>query len=171
MFEIARRLLPFPVVEEVNPGAIRIELPETYKLVHDVFSVHDIRPWLSHESHVLAPTYPEVQPHPAFNPVVQIVDRRAANSRLPRNTRPIDISAVYKALRASGAAEWLRTDAFVTSAEQELVLSFEKCCPRSDNLPCAPVAHYQAGDSGYESPEEVDLGLRSDLRKHFEFDS
>ena len=56
------------------------------------------------------------------------------NGRLPRNTRPIDMPAVYKALRASGAAEWLRTDAFVTSAEQELVLSFEERYPRTDNL-------------------------------------
>ena len=126
---------PLPVVEEVNPGAIRIELPETYKLVHDVFSVHDIRPWLSHESHVLAPTYPTVQPHPAFNPIVQVVDRRSANSRLPRHMSPIDIPAVYKVLRASGAAEWLRTDAFVTTAEQDLVLSFEERYPRSDAFP------------------------------------
>ena len=160
-------------MEEVNPGAIRIELPETYKLVHDVFSVHDIRPWLSHESHVLAPTYPAVQPHPAFNPIVQVVDRRSANSRLPRHMSPIDIPAVYKVLRASGAAEWLRTDAFVTTAEQDLVLSFEERYPRSDALPCNSVAQYLAGagDSGYESSDEVDLGLRTELRQCFEFES
>jgi transposase InsO family protein len=73
---------PLMVVEEVAPGAYRVATPDSYKLNHDVFIVADICPWLSHESHVLHVDCPPVVPHPALNPVVQVLDRRLEGALL-----------------------------------------------------------------------------------------
>jgi hypothetical protein len=86
---------PFSVMEEVNPGAIRVCLPDTYKLVHDTFSVEDVRPWLTHESHALDPDFPAVQAHPALNPVVQVLDHKKYG-RAPRRVDDLlDIPTQY----------------------------------------------------------------------------
>ena len=36
--------------EAPNPGVVRLKLPSQYVGTSDTFSVHDIRPWLSHTS-------------------------------------------------------------------------------------------------------------------------
>jgi hypothetical protein len=56
---------PLKVKSEVAPGAIQVEVPDNFSLVHDTVSGDDIRPWLSHESHSLDSDFPDVQPHPA----------------------------------------------------------------------------------------------------------
>ena len=43
---LPRFISPFEMVEPVNPGAMRLQLPDAYVSTHDVFSVHDLRPWL-----------------------------------------------------------------------------------------------------------------------------
>ena len=42
---LSRYIGPFTVTEVVHPGAIRLQLPQSYSATHDVFSVTDIRPW------------------------------------------------------------------------------------------------------------------------------
>ena len=42
---LPRYIGPFTVTEVVHPGAIRLQLPQSYSATHDVFSVTDIRPW------------------------------------------------------------------------------------------------------------------------------
>jgi hypothetical protein len=96
---------PFSVAEQVNPGAIRVLLPATYQLVHDTFSVEDVRPWLSHDSHALDPDFPAAQAHPALNPVVQVLDRKKYG-RAPRSCDDLlDIPAQYLVLRQDGSLE------------------------------------------------------------------
>ena len=149
---------PFSVVEEVNPGAIKLKLPEHYHLVHDTFSVHDIRPWLSHESHVLEPTYPVVLSHPAFNPIVQVVDRKSIG-RAPRDAALIDIPATYKVLRRSGDAEWLR-EAHLETAEETALVNEKKKKKKKESgssinpqkghqpRPCVGAGHGAAANNG-----------------------
>lgn len=168
----ARWVGPFRVVEEVNPGALRLTLPDTYELTHNVFSVHDIRPWLNHESHVLDLDYPGVQMHPAVDRPVQILDRKRFGRppqwlRNPRHDghNLIDVPASYLVLHASGDTAWRRDNSFVTSSERELVRYFESQFKRTNEMPCNPVADYpedwQTG--GYESPDEVDFELERQL--------
>jgi hypothetical protein len=93
------------VVEEVAPGAYRVATPDPYKLNHDVFNVADIRPWLSHESHALHVDCPPVVPHPALNPVVQVLDRRRGG-RAPRNCDLLDIPTEDLVLFVNGDIAW-----------------------------------------------------------------
>ena len=52
---------PFSVVEVVNPGAIRLQVPDSYAATHDVFNVSDLRPWFKLADRGLDVEYPEVQ--------------------------------------------------------------------------------------------------------------
>ena len=80
---------PFSVVEVVNPGAIRLQLPDSYAATHDVFNVSDLRPWFKLADRVLDVEYPEVQGHPALNKRVQVLDRKRCG-RAPANASPHD---------------------------------------------------------------------------------
>jgi hypothetical protein len=59
----------------VSDIVVQLNLPDSYKLVHDKFNIIDERPWLSTDrSFDMA--YPEIAPHPALNPIVQLLDRK-----------------------------------------------------------------------------------------------
>jgi hypothetical protein len=70
----------FTVVEQVNPGAYRLELPSSYEAAHDVFNESTLRPWFSREAS--RTFYDELTPvlaHPALNKVVQGLDWKRYN--------------------------------------------------------------------------------------------
>ena len=73
---LPRYIGPFTVTEVVHPRAMRLQLPQSYSATHDVFSVADIRPWLSIAKRTLETEYPEVQGHSALNKTVQVLDRK-----------------------------------------------------------------------------------------------
>ena len=92
---------PFSVVEVVNPGAIRSQLPDSYAATHDMFNVSDLRPWFKLADRVLDVEYPEVQGHPASNKIVQVLDRKRCG-RAPANASPHDRPAAYFVVRVDG---------------------------------------------------------------------
>jgi hypothetical protein len=71
---------PFEVLELVG-ALVRVSLPDAFRPVHDVFSVHDIRPWLSVQQDFES-TLPSSRKS-AQDPVVSVLDRRQAPGRLP----------------------------------------------------------------------------------------
>jgi hypothetical protein len=67
----------FTVLGEVNPDAYRLELPDHYHAVHDVFHVSGLRPWFERDhARTLADDLPQVHAHPALKKVVQVLDRK-----------------------------------------------------------------------------------------------
>jgi hypothetical protein len=155
--------------EEVNPGAIRVHLPASYQLVHDTFSIEDVRPWLSHDSHALDPEFPAVQAHPALNPVVQILDRKKYG-RAPRSCDDLlDIPAQYLVLRQDGSLEWSPQSAL---QEKHLIWAFELRFPPDATRPCSSVSAYPVDtySADWESDDEVDLTLRNRLRARGRYD-
>jgi hypothetical protein len=156
---------PFSVVEEVNPGAIRVQLPDSYSQVHDTFSVDHLRPWLSHDSHVLYPHFPAVRAHPSLNPVVQILDRKRYG-RAPRDVADyLDIPTQYLVLLRNGDTEWRPRVALEDPRERRLVARFELRFPRDASRPCCSVSSYDVSkvDDDWESEDEVDIGLGTRL--------
>jgi hypothetical protein len=97
-----RYLGPYQVVEVVNPGAYRLELPEDCSAVPDVFNEADLRPWYDPGAdRDLDLSDPAVEPHPALNRVVQVLDRKSFG-RYPKNCYYLDIPAQYLCARKSG---------------------------------------------------------------------
>jgi Integrase core domain len=102
----ARFVGPFEIVEQVNPGAYRLKLPESYVAVHDVFNESQLRPWFAREgSRILSEELPPVNAHPALNTVVQVLDRRK-HGRAPKNCHVLDIPAKYLCVRNDGTTEY-----------------------------------------------------------------
>ena len=120
-----------------------------------MFSVHDIRPWLSHESHALDAHYPLVRAHPALNPVVQVIDRKAYGRR-PRDLDDLlDIPAQFLVIYCDGDIGWRRGPTLGEPHERTLLREFESRFSRSERLPCSPVSSHpitEAQDDGYGSP-------------------
>ena len=142
-----------------NPGVVRLKLPSQHVGTSDTFSVHDIRPWLSHESHEYDFNMPAVQVHPAHNRVLQIVDRKRLE-RAQRNLEHLlDIPAQYFCMLVT--AKWIPFNHVYTSDERAAVRNFEATFQRTPELPCNPVKDYaeELRDEGYESPDEVDFEL------------
>jgi hypothetical protein len=72
---------PFTVAALVG-SSVKADPPDSYSpLIHDVFNVHDIRPWLSADGFDV--TLPSSR-DPAFNPDVAVLDRKAAPGRVPK---------------------------------------------------------------------------------------
>ena len=152
---------PLEVVEVVTPGAYRLEMPNHYDLVHDVFSAHDIRPWLDYETHCHdpdAPELPDVQAHPSLNEVLQVVNRRRCGPA-PSGCEPTDIPAQYCCILRDGRVEWRPGTHLNTPAERLLVEGFETEYPRSADRPCEPTSAYADAELqvDYDSPDEVEL--------------
>ena len=82
------------MIEIVAAGAIRLKLPDAYVSTHDVFSVHDMRPWMHAPERRLELDYPDVVLHPTLNRVVHVLDRKRYG-RAPRSAGPLDIPAQY----------------------------------------------------------------------------
>ena len=89
---LPRFIGPFEVTDIVAAGAIRLKLLDAYVSTHDVFSVHDLRPWLHALERRLELDYPDVVAHPILNRVVQVLDRKrygTSQCRAVGHSRPI----------------------------------------------------------------------------------
>jgi hypothetical protein len=120
---------PLTVVS-ASDKVVQVKLPASYSLVHDKFNVIDVRPWL-HSDRTLDVSYPAVAPHPALNPVVQILDRKPYG-RCPRVIASyLDIPCSYCVVRKDQSTEWVRNSTLTTVPELQLVKDFEKRFRRS----------------------------------------
>jgi hypothetical protein len=157
---------PFTVLKQVNPNAYQLQLPEQYKLVHDVFSAHDMRPWLTYESVPVSNLYPPVQSHPSLNPVVQVMDRKQAG-RAPRHCEDVlDYPTKYLVLLKDGSMEWIHRANLTAPHEQSAIRQFEHRFKRSVLRPCNPVRDYSPSRlEDDESEDEVDFVLERRLRQ------
>ena len=81
---LPRFIGPLKVSEIVAAGAIRLKLPDAYVSTHDVFSVHNLRPWLHAPECRVELDYPDFVAHPTLNRVIQVLDRKRYG-RAPRN--------------------------------------------------------------------------------------
>jgi hypothetical protein len=160
---------PFSVVS-VSDTVVQVKLPESYKLVHDKFNVIDVRPWLSSDRS-LDVAYPEVAPHPALNPIVQLLDRKKFGRAPKRIGSYLDIPCQYYAVRKNGEHEWIKSSALTEPGEVQLIKKFEKNFPRSASLPCESVKAYGAQKLAQVeediSDDELDIGWHADVERHY----
>jgi hypothetical protein len=160
---------PMTVVS-VADKVVQLKLPATYQQVHDKFNVGDVRPWL-HSDRSLDVSYPAVSPHPALNPVLQILDRKKFG-RCPKHIDSyLDIPCQYFIVRKDGSTEWIRNTALTESADVQLTKEFEKRFPRTEKLPCASVQEYgsrrfaQVQDD--VSDDELDIAWHVDVDRYY----
>jgi hypothetical protein len=160
---------PMTVVA-VFDKVVQVKLPETYRHVHDKFNVGDVRPWL-HSDRSLDVSYPDVSPHPALNPVVQILDRKKFG-RCPKHIDSyLDIPCQYFIVRKDGSTEWIRDTALTESADVQLMKRFEKRFQRTEKLPCASIQAYgprklaQVQEDG--SDDELDIAWHVAVDRHY----
>ena len=136
---LPRIIGPFEVPEIMAAWAIRLKLPDAS--THDVFSVHDLRPWLHAPERLLELDYPDVVAHPTLNRVVQVLDRKR-HGCAPRSAEPLDIPAQYLVVRVDGTIEWVPHNRLNEGEETEFVKKFEYRFPRSITQPCDFVSAY-----------------------------
>jgi hypothetical protein len=163
---------PFEVLELVG-ASVRVSLPDAFRLVHDVFNVHDIRPWLSVEQDFDS-TLPSSR-NSAQDPVVSVLDRRQAPGRLPeRIDSLLSIPAQYLVVRKSGKTEWLHQRELKCKSERRLLLDFERTYPRCADKKCEGVKAYPGierveGAASSEEPRSPDeLYIPDDTMWEFE---
>lgn len=143
-------------VLSISGSVVQVKLPDTYRHVHDKFNVVDMRPWL-HADCDLDIAYPAVAPHPALNPIVQLLDRKRYGRVKKHIGSLLDIPCQYFAVRKDGSQEWLRASAHTEPADVQLMKEFEKRYPRSDRLPCDSLKAY-----GPEKVAQEDEGISDD---------
>ena len=158
---------PLRVEEAPNPGVVRLKLPSQYVGTSDTFSVHDIRPWLSHESHEYDPNMPAVQVHPAHNRVLQIVGRKRLGRAQRKPEHLLDIPAQYFCKLVTGELKWIPFNHFYTSDERAVVRNFEATFKRTSCRATLKDYAEELRDEGYESPDEVDVELYDQLRERW----
>lgn len=162
---------PYSVIEVVNPGAYRLKLSDDLAAVYDTFNEAQLRPWFDPGAdRELDLTNPAVQPHPALNRVVQVLDRKTYG-RVPKTGHVLDIPAQYLCARRVGPLEWIQGRHLREPEEQALVKKFEWRFPRSAKLPCESVNLYKPeryeDEAAWVSDDELDLGLADDLGDRF----
>ena len=116
---LPRFIGPFEVTQIVAAGAIRLKMPDAYVSTHDVFRVHDLRPWLHAPKRRLEVDFPDVVAHPTLNRVVQVLDRKRYG-RAPRTAQPLEIPAQYLVVRVGGTTEWVPHNRLNHDEEREL---------------------------------------------------
>jgi hypothetical protein len=139
--------------------------------VHDKFNVIDVRPWL-HSDRTLDVSYPAVAPHPALNPIVQILDRKPYGRRPRVIASYLDIPCSYFVVRKDQSTEWVRNSTLTTGPELQLVKDFEKRFRRSEDLPCNSVKDYDVAllhnmEQGV-SEDELDIPWHAAVDEYFE---
>ena len=85
---------PFRFVSATEHN-VHVKFPEAYRLVHARYHLINVRPWLHADAQNLVHCS-VVEPHPALNPVVQVLDRKTCGGRPRRITSLPDISAQYR---------------------------------------------------------------------------
>jgi Integrase zinc binding domain/Integrase core domain len=163
---------PFEVLELVG-ASVRVSLPATFSLVHDVFNVNDIRPWVSVQQDFDS-TLPSSS-NSAQDRIVSVLDRKQASGRLPnRLDSLLSIPAQYFVVRSSGKAEWLHQREFKARSDRLLLLDFERNYPRSAEKRCVGVKEYpgverEVLERNVEEPSSPDeLYLPDDTMWEFE---
>jgi hypothetical protein len=119
------------VLKQVNPNAYQLKLPEQYKLFHDVFSAHDMRPWLPYELVPVSKLYAPVQSHPRLNPVVQVMDCKQAGQSPPHCEDLLDYPTKCQVLLKDGRMEWMNRACLTASHERLFVMlsvAEAQCC-------------------------------------------
>ena len=117
----------------------------------------------------------------ALDPVVFILDRKAAPGRVPKHVDSLlFLPANYFVVRKSGNCEWLHQRKQRAPAERKLLFKFERLYPRDKERRCDPVHNYPevttemdvdtaVGDPG--SPAEMqfsdDTYWEFDLHQYF----
>ena len=84
-----------------------------------------MRPWLHTDAQNLEVHYPAVEPHPALNPVVQVLDRKRCGGRPRRITSLLDIPAQYVVVLKDGSSHYVPGSRLREPHERELVKKFE----------------------------------------------
>jgi hypothetical protein len=130
-------------VLSVTDKVVQVKLPASYSQWHDKFNVLDVRPWL-HNDCTLDVSYPPVAPHPALNPIVQILDGKPYGRRPRRIASFLDIPCVYFVVRKDQSTDWVRNRTLTEPHEVQVITKFEERFPRSEKLPCNSVADYEA---------------------------
>jgi hypothetical protein len=125
---------PLTVKEKLPAGAYRLELPDHYSAVYDAFDCVDLRPWLHHEDRFLERKFPHVMPHPSFDRIIQVVDRKKLGQSPAFPANLLDIPAQYLLVRQSGKTEWVRQSWSADPDYTRLVARLETLFPR---LPAA----------------------------------
>lgn len=129
-----RYLGPFEVVEEVG-SSYRTAIPSTFQNqhVHDVFSVSDIRPWISSDERSFDASLLS-SPDSCHDPILLVLDRKAAPGRVPQLVDSLlDLPAQYFAVRKTGQTMWLHQRVLKSAAERKLLLEFESVHPRDNH--------------------------------------
>ena len=151
---------PFSVVSATEHN-VQLKLPEAYRLVHDRYHHIDVRPWLHTDAQNLEVHYPAVEPHPALNPVVQVLDRKRCGGRPRRITSLLDIPTQYLVVLKDGSSHYVPGSRLREPHERELVKKFELRFQRNDELPCNPVKDYSVSsavpEEEYVSDDELDI--------------
>ena len=143
---------PLRVEGVPHPGVVKLKLPDQYSSTSDTFSVHDVRPWLSHESHTFDPNLPPVQVHSAHSSVVQVIERKRLGRGPSDPTDLLDIPAQYYCRLSNGEFKWVHHTHFLTADERALLRNFEATFKRTPELPCNPTSDHPAvakTDEGY----------------------
>ena len=147
-----------------------LKLPDAYVSTHDVFGVHDLRPWLHAPERRLELDYPDVVAHPTLNRVVQVLDRKRYG-HAPGSAEPLDIPAQYLVVRVDGNTEWVSNNRLSVDEEGELVKKFEGRFPRSFSHPCDSVSVYPSADriddEDVQTDDEVNVPLAVALEERY----
>ena len=144
------------LVVSASDKVVPVKLPASYDQVHDKLNVLDVRPRL-HWDGSLDVSYPSVAPHPALNPIVQLLDRKPYG-RQPRNVASLlDLPCEYFAIRKDQSTDWVRSSSLTSASEVQLVKEFR--FPRFDHLPCNPVRDY---DRPAERLANLEQGVSED---------
>ena len=151
---------------------MRVSLPDSFhSLVHDVFNVHDIRPWLTDDGFDVSLPY---ACDLAQNPVVTVLDRKPAPGRVPKKLDSLlYIPTQYYVVRKNGFCEWVHQRTLKHKTDRMLLLEFERRFPRSKEKECDPVTSYpevSLEDEAGESDEEVGSPDAIQFNAPWEFD-
>jgi hypothetical protein len=106
----------------------------------------------------------ELEPHPALNPVVQVLDRKKIR-RPPKNISSLfDIPAQYLVVYRNGATAWVRGSHLRSPEEKRMVKQFEFRFQRTNNLPCNQVKDYpvRLDEENPVSDDELEIGHYQD---------
>ena len=159
---------PFTVLD-VQGQVLQLQLPATYNQVHDRFNVEQVRPWLHSGERSVDPDLPTLKPHPALNPVVQILDRKKYGRAPKHMASLLDRPAQYLVVYKDGSTNWIPGSHLQDGEAKKLLKSFEYRFKRTESLPCNPVRDYprRLAEADAESDDEVDLGHLGDLDDYY----